>query len=52
MPLQSEGDMDFRKDKLQLGAETMQETAQRILAAFLSLQDQLSAQNLPLPSVI
>ena len=34
VPLQSEGDMDFRKDKLQLSAETMQETAQRILAAF------------------
>ena len=34
VPLQSEGDMDFRKDKLQLSAETMQETARRILAAF------------------
>ena len=34
VPLQSEGDMDFRKEKLQLSAETMQETAQRILAAF------------------
>ena len=34
VPLQSEGDMDFRKDKLQLSAETMHETAQRILAAF------------------
>ena len=34
VPLQSEGDMDFRKDKLQLSAETMQETAQHILAAF------------------
>ena len=33
VPLQSEGDMDFRKDKLQLSAETMQETARRILAA-------------------
>ena len=34
VPLQSEGDMDFRKEKLQLSAETMQETARRILAAF------------------
>ena len=34
VPLQSEGDMDFRKDKLQLSAETMQETAQRSRAAF------------------
>ena len=34
VPLQSEGDMDFRKDKLQLSAETMQETARRILSAF------------------
>jgi HIT family protein len=33
MPLQSEGDMDFRKEKLQLSAETMQQTADKILAA-------------------
>ncbi len=34
VPLQSEGDMDFRKAKLQLPAETMQQTADKILAAF------------------
>ena len=34
VPLQSEGDMDFRKAKLQLSAETMQQTADAILAAF------------------
>ena len=34
VPLQSEGDMDFRKAKLQLSAETMQQTADKILAAF------------------
>lgn len=34
MPLHSEGDMDFRKPKLQLSAETMQETANNILQAF------------------
>lgn len=33
VPLQSEGDMDFRKEKLQLSAETMQQTANKILAA-------------------
>lgn len=33
VPLQSEGDMDFRKEKLQLNAETMQQTADKILAA-------------------
>ena len=33
VPLQSEGDMDFRKGKLQLSAETMQQTADKILAA-------------------
>lgn len=33
VPLQSEGDMDFRKEKLQLSAETMQQTADKILAA-------------------
>ena len=31
IPLQSEGDMDFRKPKLQLSAETMKETAENIL---------------------
>lgn len=34
IPLQSEGDMDFRKPKLQLSAETMQQTAENILKAF------------------
>ncbi len=34
VPLQSEGDMDFRKEKLQLPAETMQQTADKVLAAF------------------
>lgn len=33
VPLQSEGDMDFRKEKLQLSAETMQQTADKIFAA-------------------
>lgn len=34
IPLQSEGDMDFRKDKLQLPADVMADTAARILKAF------------------
>ena len=34
IPLQSEGDMDFRKDKLQLPAEEMQEIADKIVANF------------------
>ena len=34
IPLQSEGDMDFRKEKLQLPAEEMQEIAAKILANF------------------
>ena len=34
IPLQSEGDMDFRKPKLQLSAETMKETAENILEAY------------------
>ena len=34
IPLQSEGDMDFRKDKLQLPAEEMQAIADKILANF------------------
>lgn len=34
IPLQNEGDMDFRKPKLQLTPEQMQETADKILAAF------------------
>ncbi len=34
VPLQSEGDMDFRKDKLSLDATTMADTAARILTAF------------------
>lgn len=34
IPLQSEGDMDFRNAKLQLSAETMKETAENILKAY------------------
>lgn len=34
VPLQSEGDMDFRKAKLQLPAEVMAQTAASILEAF------------------
>lgn len=34
IPLQSEGDMDFRKEKLQLLAEEMQAIAAKILANF------------------
>ena len=34
IPLQSEGDMDFRKPKLQLSAETMKETAENILKTY------------------
>ena len=34
IPLQSEGDMDFRKEKLQLPAEEMQAIADKILANF------------------
>lgn len=34
IPLQNEGDMDFRKEKLQLPAEEMQSIADRILEAF------------------
>lgn len=34
IPLQSEGDMDFRKPKLQLSAETMKETAENILKVY------------------
>ncbi len=34
IPLQSEGDMDFRKPKLELPADTMKQTAESILRAF------------------
>ena len=34
IPLQSEGDMDFRKPKLELPAEEMQEIANNILSEF------------------
>ena len=34
IPLHSEGDMDFRREKLQLSPEEMQEIAAKILAAF------------------
>ena len=37
VPLQSEGDMDFRKAKLQLPAERMQEIAQAIYAEYEKL---------------
>lgn len=35
VPLQSEGDMDFRKDKLTLSPEQMQQTAEGISSAFV-----------------
>lgn len=38
IPLQSEGDMDFRKAKLQLPADLMADTAARILNAFKAAQ--------------
>ncbi len=38
VPLQSEGDMDFRKAKLQLTAEAMTETAEKIFTAFKNAQ--------------
>ncbi len=34
IPLQSEGDMDFRKPKLELPADVMKQTAESILRAF------------------
>lgn len=34
MPMQTEGDMDFRREKLKLEAEEMQQIADKILAAF------------------
>ena len=34
IPLHSEGDMDFKKSKLKLSDEIMQDTANKILAAF------------------
>lgn len=34
IPLQNEGDMDFRKEKLKLSAEEMQNIADRILETF------------------
>lgn len=37
VPMQSEGDMDFRRAKLQLTPEQMQQTADRILAAYEAL---------------
>ena len=37
VPLQSEGDMDFSRAKLQLTPEQMQQTADRILAAYEAL---------------
>ena len=35
VPLQSEGDMDFRKDKLKLSPEQMKQTAESISSAFV-----------------
>lgn len=35
VPLQSEGDMDFRKDKLKLSPEKMKQTAESISSAFV-----------------
>lgn len=35
VPLQSEGDMDFRKDKLKLSPEQMKQTAEGISSAFV-----------------
>ena len=35
VPLQSEGDMDFRKDKLRLSPEQMKQTAESISSAFV-----------------
>lgn len=37
VPMNSESDMDFRKEKLQLPAEEMQAVADKILAAFKAL---------------
>lgn len=34
VPMQTEGDMDFHKEKLHLSAEEMQQTAYKILTAF------------------
>ena len=34
MPMNSEGDVDFRREKLQLSAEQMQQIANKILANF------------------
>nr|WP_315091786.1 HIT family protein [uncultured Alloprevotella sp.] len=34
VPMQTEGDMDFRKEKLQFSAKEMQQTAHKILTAF------------------
>lgn len=34
VPMQTEGDMDFRKEKLQFSAEEMQQTAHKIFTAF------------------
>ncbi|EHG22948.1 hypothetical protein HMPREF9332_01153 [Alloprevotella rava F0323] len=34
VPMKTEGDMDFRKEKLQLSAEEMQQTAHKILTTF------------------
>ena len=36
IPMQSEADADFRREKLKLSAEEMQQTADKILAAFNS----------------
>lgn len=38
IPMQSEADTDFRREKLKLSAEEMQQTADKILAAFSNNQ--------------
>ena len=38
IPMQSESDADFRREKLKLSAEEMQQTADKILAAFSNNQ--------------
>ena len=38
IPMQSEADADFRREKLKLSAEEMQQTADKILAAFSNNQ--------------
>jgi len=39
-PMQGEGDLDFRKEKLHLSPEQMQQTADKILAAFQKISQE------------